>query len=118
MTWSYLVVGLLALLPLSELAVQVINALVISLLPPDKLPRMDFKSGIPSEHATLVVIPMMLVGEDVVRREIEKLEVRFLGPREPGSESVVQPLRRFHGLGLAVDTLRSDVAAGGEKWHR
>jgi cyclic beta-1,2-glucan synthetase len=73
----------LATLPLSELAIQVVNALVISLLPPDKLPRMDFKQGIPAEHAALVVIPMMLANEEVVRRETEKLEVRFLGNQEP-----------------------------------
>jgi cyclic beta-1,2-glucan synthetase len=78
-----IILGALAILPLSELAIQVINALVISLLPPDKLPRMDFKEGIPPEHATLVVIPMMLVDEDVVRRETERLEVRFLGNQEP-----------------------------------
>jgi cyclic beta-1,2-glucan synthetase len=75
--------GALAVFPLSDLALQVINALVVSLLSPDKLPRMDFKNGIPADHAALVVIPMMLVNEEVVRREAEKLEVRFLGNQQP-----------------------------------
>ncbi len=73
----------LALFPLSELSIQIVNALVISLLPPDALPKMDFQNGIPPEHATLVVVPMMLSSLDVVRRELEKLEVRFLANREP-----------------------------------
>src|SRR5665213_498414 len=71
----------LALFPLSELSVQIVNALVISLLPPNPLPKMDFRDGIPARDATLAVVPMMLNGADVVRAELEKLEVRFLGNR-------------------------------------
>ncbi len=76
------ILGLLALFPLSELAVQIVNAMVISLLPPDGLPEMDFKDGIPPEQATLVVVPMMLSSVEVARREVEKLEVRFLANQE------------------------------------
>ena len=39
------VLGLLALFPLSELSIQIVNALVISLLPPDPLPKMEFERG-------------------------------------------------------------------------
>jgi cyclic beta-1,2-glucan synthetase len=77
-----LVLGVLALFPLSELSAQIVNALVISLLPPDALPEMDFRDGIPPEQATLVVVPMMLSSLEVARREVEKLEVRFLANRE------------------------------------
>ena len=78
------ILAILALFPLSELAQQIINVLVIALLPPDTLPKLDFlKSGIPPEDATLVVIPMMLTGAGGVRREVEKLEVRYLANREP-----------------------------------
>jgi cyclic beta-1,2-glucan synthetase len=71
----------LSLFPLSELALQIVNALVISLLPPDPLPKMDFRKGIPEGHATLVVVPMLLSKLEVVHAELEKLEVRFLGNR-------------------------------------
>ncbi|HTB12900.1 MAG TPA: glucoamylase family protein [Bryobacteraceae bacterium] len=74
--------SLLALFPLSELAQQIINALVISLLPPDQLPKLDFKSGIPVEDTTLVVVPILLASPEVVHKEIEKIEVRFLANRE------------------------------------
>ena len=76
------VLGVLALFPLGELAIQIVNALVISLLPPDPLPKMDFKDGIPEESATLVAVPMMLSNLRVVAEEVEKLEVRFLANRE------------------------------------
>ena len=77
-----LVLGALALFPLGELSIQIVNALVISLLPPDLLPKLDLRKGIPPEHATLVVVPMMLTSLEVVHREVERLEVRYLANRE------------------------------------
>ncbi len=71
----------LSIFPLSELCVQIVNALVISLMPPEPLPKLDFRSGIPANEATLVVVPMMLNSREVIRAEIEKLEVRYLGNR-------------------------------------
>ena len=72
----------LALFPLSELSVQIVNVLVISLLPPDPLPKLDFRRGIPVSNATLVVIPMLLSSAETLRGELEKLEVRYLGNRD------------------------------------
>jgi cyclic beta-1,2-glucan synthetase len=76
------VLGALALFPLGELSIQVVNALVISMLPPDLLPKLDLRKGISQEHATLIVVPMMLTSLEVVRREVERLEVRYLANRE------------------------------------
>ncbi|HUA87616.1 MAG TPA: glucoamylase family protein [Bryobacteraceae bacterium] len=72
------ILGALALFPLSDLSIQIVNALVISLLPPGRLAKMDFREHIPDEHATLVTVPMMLASVETVRQEVEKLEVRFL----------------------------------------
>ncbi len=74
--------GAMAMFPLGELSIQIVNALVISLLPPQPLPKMDFKEGIPSQNATLVTVPMLLSSRKVVDQQIEKLEVRFLANRE------------------------------------
>lgn len=73
----------LTLFPLSELAIQIVNVLVISFFPATSLARMDFRRGIPAEHATLIVVPMMLANREVADQEVEKLEVRYLAnPRE------------------------------------
>jgi cyclic beta-1,2-glucan synthetase len=80
--WTLVLLGVLAVLPISELAVQIVNALVISILPPVTLPKMDFERGIPESQATLVVVPIMLWSRDVALNEVEKLEVRFLANRE------------------------------------
>jgi len=76
------ILATLALFPLSELSIQIVNALVISFFPPAILPKMNYKEGIPSDRATLVVVPMMLSSEAVVKGEIRKLEVRFLANPE------------------------------------
>ncbi len=81
-SWVLTILAALALFPLSELSTQIINALVISLFPPTVLPKMNYKHGIPPDRATLVVVPMMLASEIVVRGEIRKLEVRYLANPE------------------------------------
>jgi cyclic beta-1,2-glucan synthetase len=74
---------LLLLIPVSQLAIEVVNYLVTRLLPPRALPKMDFEdSGIPDLFRTLVVVPMMLVNADAVQAEVEKLEIRYLANKE------------------------------------
>ena len=74
---------LLLLIPVSQLAIEMVNYLVTRLLPPRSLPKMDFEeSGIPDEFRTLVVVPMMLANEATVRNEVEKLEIRYLANKE------------------------------------
>jgi cyclic beta-1,2-glucan synthetase len=76
------ILGALALFPLSELSIQIVNALVISLLRPGRLPKLDFRKRIPDEDATLVIVPMMLASVEVARNEVEKLEIRFLANQD------------------------------------
>ena len=110
------VLGALALFPLSELSIQIVNALVISLLPPDPLPKMDFEEGIPREHATLVVVPMMLTSLEVVRREVEKLEVRYLANRE--ANLFFSLFSGLHGFPGADSFRRCRTAGGGARRDR
>jgi cyclic beta-1,2-glucan synthetase len=75
--------GVAALFPASEFAVQVVNSLVNRFVPPRLLPRMSFKDGIPEEFRTLVVVPMMLLTRESLRGEVRKLEVRYLANPDP-----------------------------------
>ncbi len=72
--------GLLLLLPASELAVLAVNYLVTSLLPPQVLPKMSFKKeGIPGDCRTLVVVPTVLTTPNAIQSELNRLEIRYLG---------------------------------------
>ena len=79
-TPAYLLVpfGLLALLPASEVAVQIVNYFVTRALPPRSLPKMDFEQGVPKAFRTLVVVPMMLLTPESIQEEIDRLEIRYL----------------------------------------
>jgi cyclic beta-1,2-glucan synthetase len=72
--------GLLLLMPASELAVLAVNYLVTSFLPPQVLPKMSFKKeGIPDDCRTLVVVPTLLTTPNAIQSELNRLEIRYLG---------------------------------------
>ena len=75
-------VGILALLGTSQLAVALTNWWATLLVAPRPLPRMDFSRGIPREARTLVIVPTMLTGADSIENLAEALEVRFLANRD------------------------------------
>lgn len=76
--------ALLALLvPASQSAVQLMNHLTTSLLPPEILPKLDFAEGIPANCVTMVAIPSLLLSKRQVHGLVEDLEVRFLGNHDP-----------------------------------
>ncbi|HVB87438.1 MAG TPA: glucoamylase family protein [Candidatus Dormibacteraeota bacterium] len=73
---------ILFLLAAAECAVAITNSLVTTLLPPKKLPKVDFSKGIANGCATMVVVPTLLSSEAQVKRAVKDLEVRFLGNRD------------------------------------
>jgi cyclic beta-1,2-glucan synthetase len=74
---------LLLVIPVSQLALEILNYAVSRLLPPLALPKMDFEvSGIPDALRTLVVVPVLLADTETVRAEVEKLEIRYLANKE------------------------------------
>jgi cyclic beta-1,2-glucan synthetase len=78
-----LLVAILLLLPASQLSLEVMNYLVVRILPPRILPKMDYRvSGIPDAYRTLVVVPVMLVDMETIQGEAEKLEMRYLANKE------------------------------------
>jgi len=80
---SRILVALLLLIPASQLSLEVMNYLLMRLLPPRTLPKMDYRvSGIPDAYRTLVVVPVMLVDREAIQDEADKLEIRYLANRE------------------------------------
>jgi len=74
----------LALLPASQIIVQAVNYLITHLLPPRKLPKMDFeRRGIPGEYLTLVVVPTLLTKGEDIRSDMENLEIRYQANPDP-----------------------------------
>ncbi len=80
--WGLMLIGVLSLVAVSQPAVALVNALATLIVPPNRLPRMDFSEGIPPESSTLVVVPSMLTSVANVEELAKALEVRFLANRD------------------------------------
>jgi cyclic beta-1,2-glucan synthetase len=72
----------LAVLCASELAVALVHWAATLIVKPQILPRLDFSSGIPGDHRTLVAVPAMLTDAEEIDELVEALEVRFLANRD------------------------------------
>ncbi len=66
----------------SALAVPLVNLLVTLTLPPRALPRLDFSTGIPDAHRTMVIVPTLLASPQDVDDLLEAMEIRYLGNRD------------------------------------
>ncbi len=74
-------------MPVSELAVGAVNYLVTLFVPPRVLPKLDFRDGIPTDCATFVVMPSMLVRPQSAATLLEKLEIHYLANPDPSCVS-------------------------------
>ena len=81
--WLCALALLAALLPVSELAVGVVNYVLTLFLPPRTLPKLDFKDGIPADCLTFVVMPSMLVRPQSAASLLERLEIHYLANPDP-----------------------------------
>lgn len=81
--WQLALVALVALLPLSELALGITNRVSAWLFPPRGLPRLDFLTPIESGHRTLVIVPALLSSAGAAQHVLDNLEVAYLANRDP-----------------------------------
>lgn len=77
-----LFVGLLVLIPASEMAMLIVNNLVSNIKKPSFFPRLELKDGIPESLVTMVVVPTLLSDEGRVVELLENLETHYLSNRE------------------------------------
>lgn len=81
--WQLLLVGLVGCVPLTAVAVSLINWLVTQSVKPQKLPKLNFEKGIPAACQSTVVIPAMLTDTDETRSLLDQLEQHYLRNPDP-----------------------------------
>lgn len=79
--WVLSLIGFIAIICSSQLAISIANFISTLVVKPRLLPRMDFSQIIPDEFKTMVVIPALLSDEREIENLAEDLEVRFLANR-------------------------------------
>jgi len=77
LAWLVLL-GLVAAIPASDLAIALVNRAVIELLGPRRLPRLALRDGVPPGLRTMVVVPTLLTREAEIAEQISALEVHYL----------------------------------------
>lgn len=81
--WAVMIALLLALLPATQGAVDLVNGIVSALMPTEALPKLDFSKGVPEEAGTLVVVPTLLLNQHQVEDLLLDLEARYLSNKDP-----------------------------------
>ncbi|RMD84520.1 MAG: DUF3131 domain-containing protein [Candidatus Dadabacteria bacterium] len=79
--WALLSLLLMAI-PVSDLAINIVNWVVSNNVPPFFLPKLDLKDGVPTEMKTAVVVHGILESKDVIEKLVDSLEVRFVANRD------------------------------------
>ncbi len=80
-TWW--LIALIALIPISELAIALLNSMLTSAIPPRQLPKLALRNGIPAQDRTIVAVPAIIDSEARIESLFHDLEVRFLANRDP-----------------------------------
>ena len=79
--WRWLM-GLLALIPATDIAMTLVNRAVAGLVRPTSLPSMALPHGPTAEFRTMVAVPAMLSRPAQVEELVERLEVHYLASPE------------------------------------
>ena len=83
---SWLQIGataLLACIPASIAIVAWINWLVMRIVPPVALPKMDFSRAVAPEYRTMVAIPVIFGSVDDVDATLRRLEQHYISNQDP-----------------------------------
>ncbi len=70
--------GLLLLIPASDLGIALVNSYVTASLAPRTLPKLELKAGVPVPLRTVVAVPTLFTSPAQILEEFEQLEVRYL----------------------------------------
>jgi len=77
-SFQLFLITLFALFPASDMAIDLVNRLVVAGLPPRHLPRLELKEGVPENLSTFVVVPTLLVSATSVKQQVKQMEIRYL----------------------------------------
>jgi cyclic beta-1,2-glucan synthetase len=81
--WAQFWTAALVLLPASEFAIALVQRLAAHLVRPRRLPRLDFRAGVPEDARTMVVVPTLLTSVAGVAELLAHVEVLALGNTDP-----------------------------------
>ncbi|MCA9167319.1 MAG: hypothetical protein KDB23_06605, partial [Planctomycetales bacterium] len=76
--WYPFALWVLLSVPVSDLALAILNVVLTRVLPVRILPKIDFRDGVNAQYPTLVVVPCMLSSASTIDTLLSRLENHFL----------------------------------------
>ncbi|MHB8062915.1 MAG: GH36-type glycosyl hydrolase domain-containing protein [Ruminiclostridium sp.] len=73
-----ILVGILSIIPASEIVIAIINSCISRFVPPARFPKLELKEGIPQELSTMVIVPTLIPNIKRTLALIDNLEVFYL----------------------------------------
>jgi len=73
-----ILVSMVLLIPIQTIIVQLIQYILGKIVKPKLIPKLDFKTGIPEEETTMVIIPTIVKSAEKVKELFSKLEVYYI----------------------------------------
>ena len=67
-----------AFIPISEIVIKLIQYILLKIIKPKLIPKLDFTEGIPKEYTTMVIVPTIIKSKENLKELLEKLEVYYL----------------------------------------
>ncbi len=116
--------GLLGLLPVTAVAINLVNRLITHLVPPNQLAKLDFEDGLPSACRTMVVIPAILADVDEVETLLRQMERHYLGNIDPNlffgllTDLTDAPQQHMPGDEAIIERMRDGVQALNQRYGR
>ncbi|QIQ85700.1 glucoamylase family protein [Erythrobacter sp.] len=112
----------LSALPTTVLAVTLVNWLITSIVPPRRLPKLDYRGGIDRSERTLVAVPVILGSVAEAEEILARIELHRLANPEADafvllSDPADGPAERLPGDEAIEQALRRGIIALNRKWH-
>jgi cyclic beta-1,2-glucan synthetase len=80
--WQWVLLGLVSIIPASSVAVNLLNSILTTTLPPHTLPKMDFSKSIPKKFRSVVAIPCLLTNIEELEFLLGQLELHYLSNKD------------------------------------
>ncbi len=77
-----IILGVLGLIPASEIATALVNSVLSRTIRPARLPKLELKEGIPEEMATMVIVPTLIPNVKRTLDLIDNLEVFYFANKD------------------------------------
>ncbi|MGH7839510.1 MAG: glycosyl transferase, partial [Candidatus Binataceae bacterium] len=80
--WSRFVLAMLAVIPVIDAAVSLVNRAVTIGIRPATLPGLELNEGVPAGLRTIVAVPTLLTTRAELEEQVERLEVHYLASQD------------------------------------